>query len=331
MELFREFLSIDSSSGGERSAGEWLAANFKAPQVSVMEVGDGSLNVLLTWGTPLVVFCSHMDTVPPYIAPTFKDGVAYGRGTCDAKGQVWAMYKACCQLHKDGKSGFGLLVLSGEETGSWGAKAFARTSFRAPYLIVGEPTDNCMVSASKGTKSFDVKFNGKAFHSGYPQYGKSAVDMFVDFVQELRSASFPSDPDLGQTSFNVGLLRSDNPQNILSPSLTCRVYFRTTFASDELVCSWMRAHNGQEVEVTERGGDSPSRYFTLDGFESKCVAFGSDAPHLTNFTHKAICGPGSIKVAHTDKEELSLESFEKAVKQYVKMFEQIQTQYEGSY
>ena len=35
------------------------------------------------------------------------------------------------------------------------------------------------------------------------------------------------------------LFRSDNPQNILSPELTCRLYFRTTFVSDEAVTQWM--------------------------------------------------------------------------------------------
>ena len=142
MELFRNMLSIDSTSGREREMGEWLAANLEAPEVETFEVGDGTLNVFLRWGEPRVVFCSHMDTVPPYIPPKFLSDRVLGRGACDAKGQVWAMYTACCRLAAAGRSGFGLLILSGEETGSWGAKAFARTPFRAPLLVVGEPTDN---------------------------------------------------------------------------------------------------------------------------------------------------------------------------------------------
>ena len=323
MELFREFLSMDSTSGREREAGEWLASHLEAEKVQTFEVGDGTLNVLFTWGEPQVVFCSHMDTVPPYIAPVFEKDRVLGRGSCDAKGQVYAMYKACRELESKGRTGFGLLVLSGEETGSWGAKAFAKTAFKAPYLIVGEPTDNCMVSASKGTKSFDVKFIGKAFHSGYPENGRSAVEMFVDFVDDLRKAGFPEDPVLGATTYNIGLLKSDNPQNILSPELSCRIYFRTTFASDSRVCEWMESHSGDGVEVVSRGGDTPSRYFTLPGFDTKPVAFGSDAPHLTNFEHKAICGAGSIKVAHRDDEQLALDELDKATELYVRMFEQI--------
>ncbi|MBP5336763.1 MAG: M20/M25/M40 family metallo-hydrolase [Bacteroidales bacterium] len=322
MELFRQILSIDSTSGRERDLGQWLAEHLEAPFVETFEVGDGTLNVLLRWSeTPRVVFCSHMDTVPPYIPPTFLDDRVLGRGTCDAKGQFYAMYRACLRLAAAGHKDFALLIVSGEETGSWGAKAFARTGFTAPLLVVGEPTDNCMVSASKGTKRFNLTFTGKAFHSGYPEYGVSAVELFVDFMNELRAAGFPDDPELGPTTWNVGQLVSDNAQNILSPCLTCRLYFRTTFTSDAAVVDWMRAHASDTLKVEEFGGDAPAKYFTLPGFPTKPVAFGSDAPHLTGFAQKIICGPGSITVAHRDDEFLALADFEQAINNYVKIYE----------
>ena len=327
--FFHDFLSIDSTSGKERKVAEWLSETLPGmfpaanrPVLRVNEVGDGTLNLLLTWGKPRIVFCSHLDTVPPYIPPTFLESVIKGRGSCDAKGQVFAMVTACQRLAEEGKTDFGLLLLAGEETGSWGAKAFAKTDFRAPYLVVGEPTDNCMVSASKGTKSFDLKFTGEAFHSGYPQYGVSAVDLFVDFVNKLRAKDFGLDPVLGETTWNIGLVHSDNPQNILSPELTCRIYFRTTFVSDEAVCNWM-ANLGPasgRLTVTPRGGDTPATYWTVEGLPSKPVAFGSDAPHLKNFTHKAICGPGSITVAHRDDEHVLIAELEKAVEQYLVLY-----------
>ena len=322
MELFRQILSFDSTSGSERELGQWLAEHLEAPFVETFEVGDGTLNVLLRWSeTPRVVYCSHMDTVPPYIPPTFTDDRVLGRGTCDAKGQFYAMYRACQRLAAAGEKDFALLIVSGEETGSWGAKAFSKTDFTAPLLVVGEPTDNCMVSASKGTKRFDLTFTGRAFHSGYPEHGLSAVELFVDFMNALRAAGFPDDPVLGPTTWNVGRLVSDNPQNILSPELTCRLYFRTTFASDAAVVSWMRAQASDRLRVEEIGGDAPARYFTLPGFPTKPVAFGSDAPHLTGFAQKIICGPGTITVAHRDDEFLSLSDFQQAINNYVKIYE----------
>ena len=398
--LFWDILSIDSTSGRERTLSDWLLEHLEAPSKQAFDVGDGTQNLLLSWGTPRVVFCTHMDTVPPYIPPVTQwdtlaslgmtkdkavipawdtlaslgmtkdkaviptersegENLIMGRGSCDAKGQIFALYTACKELEASGFTDFGLLLLSGEETGSWGAKAFARTDFRAPYLIVGEPTENRMVSAAKGTLSYDLRFTGQAFHSGYPQYGVSAVDLFNQFYNRLKTKDFGTDSLLGDTTWNVGLLHSDNPQNILSPELTCRLYFRTTFVSHQAVQDWMREMAGQaghdgngtaghdrngqaghdgtpgqetnpvtpgmtgRLAVTARGGDVPARYFTLEGFASAPVAFGSDAPHLSNFTHRAICGPGSIRHAHRPDEQISAEELETAVAQYVSMYKQI--------
>ena len=328
--FFQELLRIDSTSGKERKVAEWLAERLPGmfpaanrPELRAEEVGDGTLNLLLTWGAPRIVFCSHLDTVPPYIPPTLADEVIKGRGSCDAKGQVFAIVEACKRLAEAGKTDFGMLLLAGEETGSWGAKAFAKTDFKAEYLVVGEPTDNCMVSASKGTKSFDLKFTGEPFHSGYPQYGVSAVDLFVEFVNALKAKDFGMDPILGETTWNIGLLHSDNPQNILSPELTCRLYFRTTFVSDEAVCQWMTEAQSGRLTVTPRGGDTPARYWTVEGLPSKSVAFGSDAPHLKNFTHKAICGPGSITVAHRDDEHVLAADLATAVEQYIALYSSV--------
>ena len=249
LELFKEILSIDSTSGQEAPMADFLYNKLEAPLKERLPEG----NLFFKWGTPRVVFCTHMDTVPPYIPPVFEADRVIGRGSCDAKGQLICLYTACKELEACGCSDFGLLVLTGEETGSWGAKAFSKLGFTAPYLIIGEPTENKMVSASKGTKSYDLTFHGKAFHSGYPEYGLSAVDLFLDFMKSLRVMTFGNDPVLGKTTWNVGMLHSDNPQNILSPELTCRLYFRTTFASDAAVEAFMKQAASANVDVVARG------------------------------------------------------------------------------
>lgn len=396
--LFLDILSFDSTSGAEKPLADYLekalagpvsggAAGSAAgprsgsgasvdsgdsagsgscpavsPRVQTWDVPEGGRNLLFSWGEPRVVFCTHMDTVPPYIPPVFPDTICdtesgwcqntpktqltptceagvvskkaenatnppivFGRGACDAKGQIVALYAACRQLASEGLDGFGLLLLSGEETGSWGAKAFAKTDFRAPYLIIGEPTEGKMVSACKGTKAFELVFHGEAFHSGYPQFGHSAIDSFVDFVNALRAVDFGTDPELGPTTWNIGRLASDNPQNVLSPELGCRLYFRTTFLSDDRVTAEVRRLAAKfGADVKEIGGDTPSRWFTIPGFEAAPASFGSDAPHLTNFEHRAICGAGSIRFAHRPDEQVSLAELDAAAERYVAMFKALQ-------
>ena len=327
IDLFMRMLSIDSTSSKERGFADFLEKEFGSGKctVSRFEVGDGTVNLLLSWGHPGIVFCSHLDTVPPYIPPTVEndaDGIIVrGRGSCDAKGQIFSMYCACRELEKRGYDGFGLLLLAGEETGSFGAKSFRDTHPGGRYVIVGEPTDGKMVSASKGTKSFRITIKGKSFHSGYPQYGESAVEKFVDFMNRLRATEFPEDPLLGKTTWNVGKLSSDNPQNILSPQVSFRLYFRTTFMSDEAVCRTLDSWKADDVLVESFGGDTPMHYLTLKGFETATVSFGSDAPQLSNFSEKILCGPGSILVAHTPDEYIRLSDIRTAADNYVRMFE----------
>lgn len=338
LDLFLEILNVDSSSSRERTLSDFLAERFLTEKNRIERfpvitenapLVDGTENLLFSWGKPKLFFCTHMDTVPPYIPPTVEfaadkgneAGVVKGRGSCDAKGQIISMFNACRRLENEGKEGFALLLLSGEESGSFGAKSFRKMHPGGDILVVGEPTDNKMVSACKGTKSFELTFRGKSCHSGYPQHGNSAVERFVDFMESLRAHRFTEDPVLGKTTWNVGKLSSSNPQNILSDFLTCRIYFRTTFAADSEVVSFMGSLDSEAVAVKSFGGDRPMEYLTLDGFETCTAAFGSDAPQLDNFKRKILCGPGSILDAHTPGESVKLSELDRATEQYVRMFE----------
>lgn len=290
-DLFLEMLSIDSSSSREKRLSDFLAERFLTGKNRVERFpvrcteenpdGDGTENLLFSWGCPKVVFCTHLDTVPPYFPPAVEcakdeDGgeevVVRGRGSCDAKGQLISMYNACLELERRGHTDFALLLLAGEEAGSFGAKSFDRIvgdiGLKTDYVIVGEPTDNLMVSACKGTKSFEVTFTGTSCHSGYPEHGVSAVDMFVDFANALRSVEFPEDPVLGKTSWNIGQLSSANPQNILSRNLSFRIYFRTTFTSDGIVTNLMRniAGDGAKLRFGKAASEAGVGGTGRDGF-----------------------------------------------------------------
>lgn len=373
-DFFLEMLGFDSTSGRERAFADFLAQRmsgqgrrvetFEVPSMA-SDCPEGSeipVNLMVSWGEPKLVFCTHLDTVPPYIAPTLEtlesgDVRICGRGTCDAKGQIFSMWEACLELERRGCTGFALLLLAGEETGSFGAKAFnalmSGEAGTSAWVIVGEPTDNLMSSASKGTKSFEVTFTGDSCHSGYPENGHSAVMHFNDFMNALRSIVFPADPILGETTWNIGKLVSDNPQNILSDRLSCRLYFRTTFESDQMVCNVMKNMAGPDAKlrfgrrkvqdgsdivakdvapwqqcmsVKAFGGDTPTVYETFEGFPTKPVAFGSDAPQLRCFGRKVLCGPGSILCAHRDEEHIFLSDIERAADNYVRMYELITKQ-----
>ena len=80
----------------------------------------GHLDVYKRQG-PEIVFSTHMDTVPPFIASSEDAGRIYGRGACDAKGILAAEILAAEKLRGAGVF-VGLLFLVGEERDSIGAK-----------------------------------------------------------------------------------------------------------------------------------------------------------------------------------------------------------------
>lgn len=129
--LFLDILKIESTSGSERRLANFISTKLKGKDCQITHIPedakeDAPINLLISWGCPRVIFCTHLDTVPPYIAPSIEeiDGamIIKGRGSCDAKGQIFSMLTACQELAQEGCSDFGLLLLYGEETGSYGAK-----------------------------------------------------------------------------------------------------------------------------------------------------------------------------------------------------------------
>jgi acetylornithine deacetylase len=61
----------------------------------------------------------------------------------------------------------------------------------------------------------------------------------------------------------------------------------------------------------------PVRLTAIDGFPTSVAAFATDLPSLTNWGTPYLYGPGSVLVAHTDDEHVSVDELEKAVDAYV--------------
>lgn len=325
--FFMDILKIDSTSGNEGPLRERIIKYLYNICESVRTDAVG--NIIATWGDPKVVFCTHLDTVPPYIPPTKQENTVHGRGTCDAKGQLFGMLMACEKLHKEGKKGFGLLLTTGEEVGSKGAKEFEQTSLgnadTKRALLIGEPTSLIFASSAKGTRSYKIGISGKSCHSGYPHLSVNAIEIFNDFCAFLKEYKFPEDPIMGKTTWNIGNLHSNNPRNIVSDSVEFEIMFRTTAASKERVqsCIEQFAREHSQFTFTDMGGDTPANYYVPEGYEGTPVAFGTDAPHLKGFEYKSIFGPGSILDAHTPHESVNLDDIEIAVKVYIDYYKKM--------
>lgn len=310
-----QIMKIDSTSGKEVELARHIADTFSAPgaTLEIQQVGDGSVNLFYKWGTPEIIFCTHLDTVPPFIEPRSENSKVFGRGACDAKGQIITAYNVCKELCGEGETNFGLLLVAGEEIGSKGAKVANNLIKDCKYVIIGEPTENKLIKAGKGIQLYDVQIKGLSSHSGYPQYGDDAIERMKVFLDKLSELKFPEDPLTGTTTYNIGMLSSDNAYNVLSDLVTFKLYFRTTFSSQLVIETSLRTISDEKISITRVREDKPFEFYYLNGYPSDIAAFSCDGPCLYNLGRILLYGPGSIKVAHTEKEFISITDIEKAL------------------
>ncbi len=280
-------------------------------------VAAGRTNVLALWGRPRVLFSTHLDTVPPYLPPRLEGGALFGRGTCDAKGQIVAQLAAVKTLLAEGREGLAWLGVVGEETDSAGAAAALGLADRLQglkVLINGEPTELMLATGQRGVQHVCLHCQGKAAHSGSPQLGHNATWPLLDWLQRLREQERPVDPQLGPELWNLGLLQAGEALNSVPAKaeahLMARVVPGSTFLAE------VRRLAPPEGTVVMRLDEPADLYPTVPGFDHAPMPFGSDAPALRALVPDrtvVLAGPGSIAVAHTLDEHLSLADLEAGV------------------
>src|SRR6185369_16757871 len=225
--LAAELLTIDSSTGAESAAvdfvSKWLVA--RGWNVTLQEVSRGRANVWAFRSGGGVTLSTHLDTVPPYIAPKLESNKLYGRGACDAKGIAAAMMVAE-RLSNAGEQRVDLLFVVGEEKGSDGARAANRLAATSRFLVNGEPTESKLASAAKGSLRVTVRTHGRAAHSAYAHLGASAIAPMLTLLPTLETLDLPTDPILGETTVNVGTLKAGTEANIVPALAEAELMFR---------------------------------------------------------------------------------------------------------
>lgn len=316
--LTRSLVDIDSTTGREGEAGEWLAAFLRERgyRVEQQPVTPGRFNVFARLDAdPLVVFSTHYDCVPPFFPSRIERGLIFGRGACDAKGILAAQVAAAERLRESGESRFALLYVVGEERGSDGAKV---ANQQAPptvrFLVNGEPTDNRLGAATRGILRVRLRAIGRAAHSSFPELGESAIDKLLDALMVVRGVSLPGDPLLGRTHYTVGLIEGGVAPNVVSPSASAELTFRIVGDGTEVMEAIRVVESLVELEPIL---EVPAvRMHAVDGFDTAVFPYTTDVPLLTSWGTPLLIGPGSIHVAHTADEHLATDELQHAVELY---------------
>lgn len=322
--LSRDLIDIDSTTGREAEAGEWIAACLERLGYTVTRqpvgAADGQMriNVVATRREPRVVFSTHFDCVPPFFPSREADGRLYGRGACDAKGILVSQIAAAERLQAEGEDRVGLVFVVGEERGSDGARAANTLARGSRFLINGEPTDNRLARATRGVYRVTLCAQGRAAHSSLPHLGESAIDKLIDALVEMRRIEWPADSALGRAFYSVGLLTGGVAPNVIPPCASAEVMFRTTGDPGPLR-SLMEARLGALVSIEDILVVPPVTLLTVPGFEAEVFPFTTDIPWLDRWGAPLLIGPGSASVAHTGDEHVDIAELDRAVDLYVRL------------
>jgi acetylornithine deacetylase len=321
VDLARSLIDIDSTTPNEGPVASWLVSWLRARGYRVEEQpveGDRvNLYVTIDERDPEVVLSTHLDCVPPFFPSRVEGDLLYGRGACDAKGIAAAQVGALDQLWAGGETRVGALFVVGEERGSHGAQAANRAPRAARYLVDGEPTDNRLGVATRGVYRVRLRASGRAAHSSHPEEGESAIEKLVDALIALRTIALPSDPTLGDTSYTVALIDGGVAPNVVPPHASAEVNFRiigpatSVRAALEPLAAWIEFDDVVEVPVV--------RMATVPGFDTAVFPFTTDIPFLTAWGEPLLFGPGSVLVAHTDDEHVSIDALHAAVDHYARI------------
>lgn len=269
-----------------------------------------------------VILCTHIDTVPPFIAPKLAGDVLWGRGSCDAKGIAAAMLVALLQERDEGCDDVAVLLTVGEEESSDGAKACKVLKGRGKFLVVGEPTDLKAASAQKGSLVFDLVAKGVEAHSSLPHLGNSALHTLVSATHKLLMEPLPANETFGETLLNIGHMTGGHARNMLAGEAHAHCIMRLSVASVPMI-DIIKSCVSPEIIIEILSISEPFLYTIPQGFPTFVAGFGSDAPYLVDLAKPMLIGPGLLECAHKTNEHVDIGDLYKGFLGYRKIVQDV--------
>ncbi len=176
-ELLRALVATPSPSGEEGALGDAVAARLQSVGFTTGRAGAGVVAEAGPEGAPVLMLCSHLDTVPagehwsadPWQVAWREDRLT-GLGANDAKASVAAMMRAGEEwLAQGAPGGFRLRLAFNalEETTNRGMEEMLVAWGKPDAAVIGEPTGLEVVSAQSGLAVLEAEWTGRSCHAAH--------------------------------------------------------------------------------------------------------------------------------------------------------------------
>lgn len=338
---------------------EWIRDYLAGLGVSSRLTYDGTgkkANLFATLGEgskPGLILSGHTDVVPvqgqawdtdPFKA-TIKDGLLYGRGSCDMKSYIaTALALAPKFLAAKMDAPLHLAFSYDEEVGCIGVKGLIADlqdmNLKAAGCIVGEPTSMQPIIAHKGTHRFRCCVTGREAHSSYTNLGVNAIEYAARLIVYIRQMADRfaqlETRDYGftvpYTTMQTGLIRGGLASNIVPKDCVFEFEARTMPGTQathllEEVESYAARLLPEMLLVEPNAKIAFEWLASAPGLSTKeheaiveltkalsrnqsvgAVSYGTEAGLFQDAgIPTVVCGPGSIEQAHRPNEFVPLE------------------------
>ena len=287
---------------------------------------------------PNLGFIGHSDTVDytegwktnPFTL-TQEGDYLYGLGVCDMKSGIAAFIQALKESNLSKlKKGIKIYITYDEEIAFAGIKEIIKSEIDMPkYIIVGEPTNNKVITGCKGLLATKINIKGKKVHSSRTDKGKSANSSMIKLLNELENfyeKSIKNEIDeqyeVPYTTMNIGIIKGGSSINSVSDNCESFIDFRI-----------IRKEHIQKIKNKIK--ELAKKYEANYNFEIEIAPFLNKIDFLkeentANFMTEAsfvkgkriILGAGPV-TAHEVDEHISIQSLKLLVKQYKELIEKI--------
>lgn len=186
---------------------------------------------------------------------------------------------------------------------------------------------------------FTLNAFGKAAHSGYPWLGRSANEVLVQSLSALMQLSLelPKSDKYGSTTINIGKIEGGVAGNVVAQNASAQIAIRIAAGTPEEIGKRVHKAIKSATDEFKTPGHEDEDMFGIvfaskgyapvdidhdvDGFGTITVNYGTDIPNLEKLDgqKRYLYGPGSILVAHSDHEAITLSDLKTAVQDYEKL------------